>query len=107
MRRGWRTLMRKHSWSCWTLCGVAGFIAACVPPSTQQANVSAEQVKAEQLKQQQLVITSQLKDQQRLANVGYELLRAAAPLCGAKAVRTSVGVQVATVYAFGNEFEDA
>ena len=79
---------------------------ACVAPSTQLERISPELIKAEQLKQQQLVITSSLAEQARLENIAYPMLRAAAPLCG-KWTTTRSGVSVANIHAWKRDYHEA
>ena len=56
--------------------------AACAKQTTQPASVAPEPVRAEQLTQRQFVIESDLRDQQRVDDVGHALLAAATPFCG-------------------------
>lgn len=71
--------------------------AACVPPSTQLGNVSADAVRAEQLKQQQLVLRTDVDFQQRLDDVAYPLLRAAVAMCS-KSAGPMKGIRFANVH---------
>lgn len=81
--------------------------AGCVAPTTQLGSVTKADLQAEQLKQQQLVIRSELRDQQRVEDVGYALLEAALPLCGpANAVPRS-GIRLANVYSYTKEYQGA
>src|SRR5262245_35407594 len=68
-----------------------GAVASCVAPASQLGTISPADLKAEQLKQEQLVIRSDLRDQQRLEDVGYPLLKAALPMCGPGATDTRAG----------------
>ena len=82
-------------------------LGACVAPSTQLGSVSPEDLRSEQMKQQQLVIRSELRDQQRVDDVGYPLLEAALPLCGPGATTTRSGVRFANVHTFSKEYQPA
>ncbi len=81
--------------------------SACAAPVTQMGTVSPQALRAEQLKQQQLVIRSELKDQDRLDDVGYPLLKAALPLCGPQGTATRSGVQLANIHTFRKEYQPA
>lgn len=86
---------------------VATFLlAACVAPTTQMATLSPEVVRAEQLKQQVLVIESGLAEQRRLADLVYPMARAAAPLCG-KWVTTRWGLAVANLHSWARDYQEA
>ena len=89
------------------LCLMAASPAlACVTPTTNLAGVSPDVVRAEQLKQQQLVIRSDLELQRRVDDLGYELLRAALPLCTEMAgVRR--GVRFANIHQYSREYQPA
>lgn len=79
--------------------------AACARQTTQPASVAPEPVRGEQLTQQQFVIESDLREQQRVDDVGHALLAAAIPFCGgARAPRT--GVRFANVHSFPREEQD-
>lgn len=80
--------------------------AACVPPTTQLGSVSADAVRAEQLKQQQLVLRTDFEYQQRLDDVAYPLLKAAVAMCS-KAVGTMSGIRFANVHSFKKEYRAA
>jgi len=85
---------------------VAASLAACAVPTTQLGSISLADVRAEQLKQQQLAIQWDLRQQQRVEDVGHALLAAAAPLCnGPLAPRT--GIRFANVYSFSKEYRPA
>jgi hypothetical protein len=68
-------------------------------------SISKDEMRAEQLKQQQFVVRAEIADQQRVVDVGYPLLRAALPICGQGATSTRTGVYLANQYAFGNDYE--
>ena len=79
--------------------------AACAKQTTQPASVAPEPVRAEQLTQQQFVIESDLRDQQRVDDVGHALLAAATPFCGgARAPRT--GIRFASLHSFPRDEQD-
>jgi hypothetical protein len=80
---------------------------ACVAPVTQMGSVSREDVRAEQFRQQQLVVRASIKDQQRVDNVGYALLKAAVPICGPGATSTRAGVRFSNVYTFNKDYQPA
>lgn len=80
--------------------------AACTPPSTQMGQVAPEQLQAEQLKQQQLVISSEIADHQRLSNVAYPMLKAAVPLCG-KWIATRTGIVAINAYIYAKDYQSA
>ena len=79
---------------------------ACAKPTTQLGSVPAESITGEQLKQQQLVLANRIKQQQRLDDIQYPLLTAAAPLCQGR-VTTERGLWVANVYSFGDKGREA
>jgi predicted Zn-dependent protease len=79
--------------------------AACARHATQPASVAPEPERAEQLTQQQFVIESDLRDQQRVDDVGHPLLAAAIPFCGG-ALAPRTGVRFANVPSFPREQQD-
>ena len=88
------------------LIGVSVALAACARPTTRIGRVSPEQIRAEQLKQQQLVIQSDIEQQQRLDDVAHSLLKAAVPLCGGF-VHTRSGVRFANRHAYEPNYQAA
>ncbi|HEU4993643.1 MAG TPA: M48 family metallopeptidase [Gemmatimonadaceae bacterium] len=78
----------------------------CVAPTTHLGTVSPEMVRAEQLKQQQLVLQSEFAEQQRLLDVAQPMLVAAVPLCG-KWVTTRLGIRAVNIHSFGKEYREA
>jgi hypothetical protein len=80
---------------------------ACVAPTTNLGTISKADLQAEQLKQQELVIRSDLRDQQRVEDVGYNLLKAAVPLCGSTSAVPRAGLRFANVYSFTREYQPA
>lgn len=94
-----------RSFLCLVLTAMA-FLGACVAPTSHVTKLSPEVVKAEQLKQQRLVITSGVAEQQRLANVVYPMLKASTSLCG-KWVTTRMGVWYSNVHQFNKDYQAA
>jgi beta-barrel assembly-enhancing protease len=88
------------------LVAVPALVGSCAAPMTQMGAVSEDQVKAEQLKQQQLVLESEWKFQQRLESVAYPLLKGALPLCGDHMALRS-GINFATVHAYKRDWHAA
>ena len=91
-----------------TLFGAAcaASIGACARPATQLGTAAPQAAPAGQLRQQQLVIESGLRQQQRVEDVGHALLAAATPFCsGALAPRA--GVRFANVHSFSREYQEA
>lgn len=86
--------------------GATLLLAACVAPTTRMATIAPDVIAAEQLKQQQLVIQSELAEQRRVTELAYPMLRAAAPLCG-QWVATRHGVSVSNLHAWKREYHDA
>jgi hypothetical protein len=84
----------------------AALTVACARPTTQLGTIAPEAVRTEQLKQQQLVIEWDLRQQQRVDDVGHGLLAAATPFCGA-AVVPRVGARFANVHSFSREYQEA
>lgn len=80
--------------------------AGCAAPTTQLGNVSEDVIRAEQIKQQQLVLKTDFEYQQRLDDVAYPLLKAAVPLC-TKAVGSMSGIRFANVHSFKKEYRAA
>jgi hypothetical protein len=84
----------------------AASLGACVRPTTQVATPAPQPAHSEQFRQQQLVIESDLRQQQRVEEVGHALLIAASPFCpGARAPRA--GVRFANVHSFAGEYQEA
>ena len=80
-------------------------LTACARPTTQVGTVAPQAASAEQLEHQQLVIEN-LRQQQRVEDVGHALLAAATPFCpGGLAPR--VGVRFANVHSFPPEDQEA
>src|SRR5215510_8254853 len=82
-------------------------LSACVTPRTKLGAISPADLQAEQLKQEQLVIRSDLRDQQRLEDVGYPLLKAALPMCGPGATDTPAGLRYANIHTFSKQYQPA
>jgi peptidase M48-like protein len=88
------------------LAALLAALGACAVPMTQMGVVSKEQVQAEQLKQQQLVLETDWTLQQRLESVALPLLKAALPLCGER-VAMRGGMNLATVHAYARDWQAA
>lgn len=99
-----RSPMQSNSRRC--AISILFVLAACVPPATRLGNVSDDAVRAEQLKQQQLVLKTDFEYQQRLDDVAYPLLKAAVPLC-TKGLGTMSGIRFANLHSFKREFHAA
>jgi len=80
--------------------------SACVAPTTHASKLSPGVLRAEQLKQQQLVIQSEISEQSRLENIAFPMLRSAVPFCG-QWVTTRMGVGVANVSAYNKDYREA
>ena len=85
---------------------VALACAACTPPATRMGQVAPQQLQEEQLKQQQLVISSEIAEDQRLSNVAYPMLKAATPLCG-KWLNTGSGFVALNAWLYSKEYQPA
>ncbi|NUQ19402.1 MAG: hypothetical protein HOQ09_00390 [Gemmatimonadaceae bacterium] len=88
---------------------VLGVLVPCLtacPPQTQMGNISPAELHGEQLRQQQLVITSALKEQQRLSDVAWPMLTAGVPICG-KWVAIQSGAIVTALPDFGRNTQEA
>lgn len=81
-------------------------LLACTGPSTQFASLSPDLVRAEQLRQQQMVITSSVAEQQRLADIAMPMMRQAAALCGERIAGTA-GVLVSNLHSWPREYHVA
>ncbi len=82
------------------LCG------GCVKPTTQLAPVSQVAVRAEEARQREIVLIELNRAQNRLDDIAFELLAAAARLCQEDvAPRLGIGYTTADVY--GEEYEQA
>lgn len=84
----------------------AVLLVACVAPTTQLGHVTRDDVRNEQLKQQQLVLQSALKEQQRLEDVAYPIRKAAVPFCGAAAAPFS-GVRFMNLQSWAKPYQAA
>ena len=80
----------------------AAALVSCAKPTAEVGTVSPRAVAAEQLKQQQLVIEWDLRQQQRVDDVGHALLAAATPFCSS-ALAPRVGARFANVHSFAPE----
>ena len=82
---------------------IAASIAACARPTQQLTTVAPDPAHAERL---QRAIESDLRQQQRVEDVGHALLTAATPFCGT-ALGPRVGVRFANVHSFPPEYQEA
>jgi len=80
-------------------------LVACARPTAEVGTVGPKAVAAEQLKQQQLVIEWDLRQQQRVDDVGHALLAAATPFCSS-ALAPRVGARFANVHSFPREEQE-
>jgi beta-barrel assembly-enhancing protease len=80
-------------------------LVACARPTAQVGTVAPEAVAAEQLRQRQLFIESDLRQQQRVDDAGHALLAAATPFCGS-ALTPRVGARFANVHSFPREEQE-
>ena len=90
--------------SALTLPGIilAASASACATPAVQRGSAAPET----QLAQQELVIASDVRQQQRVDHVGHRLLAAATPYC-AGAVATRGGFRFANIHSFPSEYQNA
>jgi hypothetical protein len=77
--------------------------SACAVPTTQLGAISLDDVRSEQLKQQELAIEWDLRQQQRVEDVGHALLAAATPFCNNVALPRA-GIRFANVYSFAPDY---
>jgi hypothetical protein len=85
---------------------IALMLAACALPRTQLGTISPDALYAEQLKQQQLAIEWDLKQQQRVEDIGHALLAAATPFCNG-ALTPKSGLRFANVYSYARDYQAA
>jgi hypothetical protein len=78
----------------------------CIAPTTQLATISPEVIAAEQFKQQQLVIQSELAEQRRINELAYPMMRSAAPMCG-EWIGSRYGVTVSNIHNWTREYQNA
>ena len=81
-------------------------LTACAVPRTQLGSISPDAVYAEQLKQQQLAIEWDVKQQRRVDDIGYALLAAAAPFCSG-ALAPKSGLRFANAYSYARDYQAA
>jgi beta-barrel assembly-enhancing protease len=96
---------RPH-FSKWCLAFALIGTGGCARPMTQSGPVSQLDVKNEQLKQQELVVQSQWKLQERLESVAFPLLQAAVPLCG-EHVGARSGIRFTSALMYDKEYREA
>jgi len=85
---------------------VAISVSACATAPKPRGPATPEAVHAAQLKQQQLLITRDLRQQQRVDGVGHRLLAAATPFC-AQALAPDAGVRFANLHSFPSTYDEA
>jgi hypothetical protein len=81
-------------------------VSACATAPTPRGPATPETVHAAQLEQQQLLITRDLRQQQRVDAVGHTLLAAAAPFC-AQALAPDLGIRFANIHSFPSSYDEA
>ena len=81
-------------------------LTACAVPRTQLGTISPTELYAEQLKQQQLAIEWDIKQQQRVDDIGHALLAAATPFCGG-ALTPKSGLRFANAYSYARDYQAA
>lgn len=86
--------------------GAVVAVTACAAPMTQMGGVSKDVVAAEQEKQQQFALRSELAQQNRVNDVAFPLLRSGVPLCG-KMVTRRAGVWFTNAHVFRKDWSRA
>ena len=81
-------------------------VSACATASTPRGPATPETVHAAQLKQQQTLITRDLRQQQRVDGVGHSLLAAATAFCP-RAPSPDAGMRFANIHSFPSTYEEA
>lgn len=82
-------------------------LSACESSTTLRPQIDAAALEREQHIQRVIAVDQNVRDDARLQDVSFRLLRAAAPdFCRRRTV-LSVGMQVSTAYDFDREFQDA
>ena len=81
-------------------------VSACATTGTSRGPAAPETAHAEQLEQQRLFITRDLRQQRRVDDVGYALLAAATPFCPGALV-AGTGVRFANIHSFSSTYQDA
>jgi hypothetical protein len=70
-----------------TAClGFVVALAGCAAPTTQQTTVDEKVLEREKAHQRELALSDLLRDERRLFDVAWPIMRGAAPLCGEKIV---------------------
>ena len=88
------------------LFALALMVGGCAGTTTRLASISPEAVKAEEVRQREIVLIELNKAQQRLDDISFELLEAAALLCK-EDVAPRLGIRFATAVQYEGEYEDA
>lgn len=86
--------------------GALAVLAACAAPMTQMGSLSKDMVAAEQEKQQEFALRSQLQQQAHLTDVAFPLLRSGVPLCG-KMVARRAGLSFANAWDYKKDWQPA
>ena len=84
---------------------LALMVGGCASPTTRLASISPEAVEAEEVRQREIVLIELNKAQQRLDDIAFELLEAAAPLCK-EDVAPKLGIKFTTAGQYEGEYED-
>ena len=85
---------------------LALMVGGCASPTTRLASISPEAVEAEEVRQREIVLIELNKARQRLDDIAFELMEAAAPLCKEN-VAPKLGITYQTAGQYGDEYEDA
>jgi hypothetical protein len=88
------------------LFALALMVGGCASPTTRLASIAPEAVEAEEFRQREIVLIELNKARQRLDDISFELLEAAAPLCK-EDVAPRLGIRFATAVQYEGEYEDA
>jgi hypothetical protein len=81
-------------------------VSACATTPKPRGPATPETVHAAQLRQQQVLITRDLRQQQRVDGVGHKLLAAATAFC-AQALAPDAGMRFANLHSFPSTYDEA
>jgi len=81
-------------------------VGGCASTTTRLASIAPEAVEAEEVRQREIVLIELNKAQQRLDDIAFELLEAAAPLCK-EDVAPKLGIAFKTAGQYEGGYEDA
>lgn len=98
--------MSRHVHSVSALVLAVSVSACAAPSTTRREPIAPETVHTAQSRQQQLVITADLRQQQRVDDVGHSLLAAATSYC-AGALAPRAGVRFANIHSFPDAYQGA